>query len=316
MLLILSSEQDFAVDYLIVRLIDRGLPYFRINTEELILSSATLRLGRVRKERQVIAQDGRVLDLDEVKSVWYRRAIQPIPPPEIPNSQRVFVAGEYRHFWNGLLLGSDVLWVNPPHFVQLAEHKLLQLQIAQTIGFLIPDTLVSRSANALRVFAGRVGAAICKPVFHGLFIDAQGHHSIYTRRVTLEELQDDAELEACPVLLQEEIARVADIRVTLIGEHCFAARIRSHDRSLIDWRLPDSQVFYEVVEMPPTIQAQCKSMMALWQLQYAAFDFIETPNGDWIFLEVNPTGEWAWLEDCLGFAMRDAFIQLFYGKTL
>ena len=49
-------------------------------------------------------------------------------------------------------------------------------------------------------------------------------------------------------------------------------------------------------------------------LVYGAFDFIRTPDDDLVFLEVNPTGEWAWLEDQLGFPMRDAFIHLFYGR--
>ena len=47
-------------------------------------------------------------------------------------------------------------------------------------------------------------------------------------------------------------------------------------------------------------------------LRYGAFDFIRAPSGDLVFLELNPTGEWAWLEEELGFGLRDAFIELLY----
>ena len=55
-------------------------------------------------------------------------------------------------------------------------------------------------------------------------------------------------------------------------------------------------------------------MLQTLGLVYGAFDFIRTPRGEDVFLEVNPTGEWAWLENSLGFPMRDAFVELFYGN--
>jgi glutathione synthase/RimK-type ligase-like ATP-grasp enzyme len=55
-------------------------------------------------------------------------------------------------------------------------------------------------------------------------------------------------------------------------------------------------------------------MLSILNLQYGAFDFIEKPDGELVFLEINPTGEWAWLENALGYPMRSAFIELFYGE--
>lgn len=82
---------------------------------------------------------------------------------------------------------------------------------------------------------------------------------------------------------------------------------------IVDWRSPKSDVCYAVSEIGDDVRQKCRTLLDRLGLVYGAFDFIRTPGGELVFLEVNPTGEWAWLEDMLGFPMRDAFIQLFYG---
>jgi hypothetical protein len=222
------------------------------------------------------------------------------------------VAGELRHLAMGLVLNPAVTWVNPIDNVSVAEHKIYQLQVAQQVGFRVPRTLVSRNAAELRRFtAGNESGTICKPIFHGMFVDEADVYSVYTRRVTADSFDRDC-VELCPVLLQEEIARSADVRATFIGPRCFAADIKG-DAPLVDWRDPDLPVSYSACSIGDDIERMCQEMLDRLGLIYGAFDFVRTPAGELVFLEVNPTGEWAWLEDRLGFPMRDAFIQLFYG---
>jgi hypothetical protein len=119
-------------------------------------------------------------------------------------------------------------------------------------------------------------------------------------------------VKLCPVLLQEEIARSADVRSTFIGPRCFTADIKG-DAPLVDWRDPDLSVSYSASSLGNDIERMCRAMLDRLGLIYGAFDFVRTPAGELVFLEVNPTGEWAWLEERLGFPMRDASIQSFYG---
>jgi glutathione synthase/RimK-type ligase-like ATP-grasp enzyme len=116
------------------------------------------------------------------------------------------------------------------------------------------------------------------------------------------------------VLLQEEIVRSADVRATFIGSQCFAAEITGN-ASLVDWRDSDMEVSYSACTLGVDVERMCLAMLDRLGLVYGAFDFVRTPEGELVFLEVNPTGEWAWLEERLGFRMRDAFIQLFYGDS-
>ncbi len=102
------------------------------------------------------------------------------------------------------------------------------------------------------------------------------------------------------------------MRATFIGRHCFAAAITGDDK-LVDWRDPDLEISYCAINLDSGVQKMCREMLGRLGLVYGAFDFVLTREGELVFLEVNPTGEWAWLENRLGFPMRDAFIELFYG---
>jgi hypothetical protein len=314
MLLILTSNKDLTADFLIVELLNRRLPYFRLNAEELTKADLDFALSEdtVRREVSVGTKE---LALNEVSAVWYRRALHPGFTAGISRSESIFVAGELRHLALGLVMNPEVTWVNPIDKVSVAELKLYQLQVARQVGLRVPRSLVSRDAEALRRFAaGNKAGTICKPIFHGMFVDENSSYSVYTRRITSESI-DPATARICPIFLQEEIVRSADVRATFIGRDCFVADITG-DQSLVDWRDPDVSVSYRESSLSSDIEEKCRSMLANLGLVYGAFDFVRTPAGDLVFLEVNPTGEWAWLEDRLGFPMRDSFIRLFYGNRL
>ena len=312
MLLILTSDKDLAADFLIVELIRRRLSYFRLNVEDLARAGLAFSLteGGVRRELSV---GSKMLDLSEVESVWYRRAVYPGAIVGLSPYEMAFVAGELRHLAMGLVLNPEITWVNPIDKVSVAELKLYQLRIARQLGFRVPRTIVSRNPSELRDFAAsNKSGTICKPIFHGMYSDETARYSVYTRRVTPESL--DAEcVKTCPVLLQEEIPRIADVRATFIGSKCFVADIKG-EPSLVDWRDPDISVRYTASSLNDEIQTMCRTLLEKLGLVYGAFDFMRKPDGDLVFLEVNPTGEWAWLEDRLGFPMRDAFIDLFFGR--
>lgn len=310
MLLILTSDQDFAADYLIVKLIERHLPYFRLNSEELSKANYTYSIGNAGVTRKMFVGP-RTLDLNAVTAVWYRRAIHPILDKSLPPAKRHFLTGELRHLVMGLILNPEILWVNPIDRVSVAEHKLYQLQIANRLGFNVPRTMVSADVDELRCFASenRLGT-ICKPIFHGMFFDGSSHSAVYTRRIDVEELHD-CNIGSFPIMLQEEITRVADVRATFVGSHSFVADIVG-EKSLVDWRDPSHVVEYTNSSLDDRTLSLCRGMLAELGLAYGAFDFIRTPSGELVFLEINPTGEWAWLEEKLGFTLRDAFMKLLY----
>ena len=266
--------------------------------------------GSVARTLSVSERD---VDLQSVNCVWYRRKLFFNPPEELARDQRRYVAGEVINLIEGMVADPSILWVNPIDSVQLAERKVYQLRLAQQLGFMIPNTLISNAPNQLRSFSNEnKGDVICKPIFHGLFVSNSERAAVYTHRVKVEDLDNDLQLTVCPTLLQQEIPKGTDIRVTFIGGDVFPVEIYADKSKPLDWRRQKDPVSYRLYDLNEDVENSCKVMLKMMGLSFGAFDFVKTEEGQLYFLEINPTGEWAWLEKEMGFPMRDAFVRLFY----
>jgi len=312
MLLIITNKDDLTADFLITRLIELKKPYFRLNSEDLTKAEFCFSTNNSSIVR-ALSVSGKEADFQSVNCVWYRRKLFVNPSEAIVPDQRRFVAGEMINLIEGIVADPSVLWVNPIDSVQLAERKVYQLRLAQQLGFKTPDTLISNNPEKLRLFFNKNnGNIICKPIFHGLFVSNNERAAVYTHRVKVDELNNDIQLTSCPTLLQQEIPKGTDIRATFIGEEVFSVEIYSDTSKPLDWRCLKESVLYRLYELSDNVCNACKAMMKTMGLTFGAFDFVKTEDGQLYFLEINPTGEWAWLEKEMGFQMRDAFIRLFY----
>ena len=178
----------------------------------------------------------------------------------------------------GLVWEPAIRWVNPIDKVFVAEHKLYQLRLAEELGMTLPRTLVSSSASELRAFVqAQANGAICKPIFHGLYLDGVDSYSVYTRTVTVDEFTADTDLQ-CPVLLQERISRGRDLRITLIGRQCFGAEVRVPG-GVVDWRAPESGASFGEVEVEEGLRIQCATMLQKLGLEYGGFRLHRNARG-------------------------------------
>jgi len=313
LLLIVTNRDDLTADFLITRLLETGRPYFRINSEDLAEGEYLFSAGDNADVTRRFTVQGKSLDLSAIRSVWYRRMVWPSSPPTIFSDQQRFAAGEIRHLVEGLIVDPSILWVNPIDSTALGERKVLQLRLAREVGLRIPPTLISNDPNMLRHFAARhSGGVICKPIYHGLVLQGSERYSVYTNQINPDDLTDDVQLRACPTLLQKRIPKGTDIRATFIGKELFPVEIFSRESMPLDWRRPGERIHYRDAELPSAIEQSCRELLKKLRLSYGAFDFVRSPEGEFFFLEVNPTGEWAWLERALGIPMRDAFLRLFF----
>lgn len=307
MILIITNKDDFAVDYLICRLIERKIPYFRLNSDDLYHISYNVSITNSTIHRALILH-GKCINLNDVKAVWYRRKICPGLSEEIHSSERNFIASELQHFVEGLVLNDNIKWVNPISAVEIAERKTYQLQIAHKSGFNIPDTVISNDSFELSSFCKvHNDKVICKPIYHGLYFDGNNRYAIYTEHISSSEITDCI----VPTLLQVEVPKGNDIRVTIIGNDVYPVEIFSDGDLPLDWRGQNKNVRFRNCDIPNEVVEKCFVLMKKLTLEYGAFDFIRTSDNQWYFLEVNPTGEWAWLEIELNLPMRDSFVRLF-----
>ncbi len=313
LLVILTNLEDFTADYFIAYLEGRGRRYLRLNSESVAshpiafsidpptapLRGPGLRIGSV--------------DLSPMRSVWYRRLMWPHPPADVYSAVRRFVAGETAHVLAGAIEALSPLWVNHPEATSRAELKLNQLAVAQELGAIVPRTLVTNDPTRASEFVRSLGSVVCKPLHRGLVRVDDGNYAIHTGRLSQDD--EDSWLDTvrhCPTMLQEEVSRGLDYRITIIGREEFVAAVRMRE-GLVDWRVADAGATFEPSVAPRSVLDLCHAMVERMGLRFGAFDFIRSEGGQWVFLEVNPTGEWAWLERAAGFPMRQALEGLLYG---
>ena len=111
-----------------------------------------------------------------------------------------------------------------------------------------------------------------------------------------------------PVIIQEYLEPKIDLRVTVIGGQAFSAAIMREGRGVAgDWRLHKEGIGYEKLELDRTVESRCVQLTRALGLAYGALD-LAIVDGEVYFLEINPTGEWAWLVDSIGLPIDKAIV--------
>jgi len=261
--------------------------------------------------------DGEVdIALCDITSVYYWHPTPPTAEVKGRDASTVsFIEEEWHWFAHGLWRLMNCFWMSHPRAVKEASYKPRQLQLALECGFKIPPTLVSNDPQKIaRFFTAHSGDVIHKAIYGSSFAK-RGLRKlpIYTQLVPREALRDLASLSQCPVIYQPRIPKRYDIRVTVVGDEVFPAEIHSQESEMskLDFRRYDFEnTPYKVHELPRAIGDGCRLMMKSFGLNYGAFDFILTPEGEYIFLEVNPSGQYGWIEGLTGMKINDAICDL------
>lgn len=315
-ILLISTKVDMATDHVALKLRDLGASFYRINTEELpLLASSSISVERSHASSWSWATASREINLDSVRSIWFRRHRLPVMPPEVAAHDAEYCLRESDWFLKGALYSRTassppVRWMSPPANIQLAESKIYQLTVASSHGLAVPDTLVSNDAGRIRrFFEEKGGEIVAKPLRLGYFDYGDHQTGVFTSRVALDDLSEDAPLRMAPVIYQEMIPKLFDIRITVVGQRVFAAAIdsQSEPSATLDWRRTENEDLpHSTHELPGPVQKACLSYMSALGLDFGALDFVLTPQSEYVFLEVNPNGQWVWIEEKLGFPISEA----------
>jgi len=105
------------------------------------------------------------------------------------------------------------------------------------------------------------------------------------------------------------VSKRSEMRVTVVGHRVLAAEIGSQESraTRYDWRhYDDDTVPYRAYRLPPSVEARCVELLGALNLSFGAIDLIRTPDDEFVFLEINPNGQWAWIEEAAGLPIGDA----------
>lgn len=313
--LIVSTKYDPHVDFLIPRLTERHIPFVRFNTEDFPLRSRlTVSFDENGCHRESLSlPNSPDTTGEDIISVWYRRPAPFEFPEEFALAVRMFAEEETRDTMRGLWELLDCLWVNHPENIRRANSKLHQLNIAHQIGLEIPKTIVTNDPDEARKFIRSCpGDVIAKPLSRGLVNEHEQPMAFYTSVVSPEQAKQINHVQYAPSFFQEYVPKDVELRITVVGDNAFTAEIHSQQRddTRHDWRRNALALEHKEHQLPVEIQAKCLALTIKLELQFGAIDMILTPDGRYVFLEINPNGQWAWIEELTGLPISEALIGL------
>jgi ATP-grasp ribosomal peptide maturase len=309
-ILVLTQDDDPTADVVLQELNRRGTPFARCDPGS-FPATLTLTAGLIVGQTSwagLLNGGPRSVDLGSIRAVYYRRPSDFRPPPGLTASEQAFVTAQARHGLPGVLAGlSNVAWLNHPAAMADARVKPYQLTVAAACGLRIPATLITNDPAAVRRFAAEVGDRIVTKSLATMVTidDEQGSGVLFTVEVA-EKFWDDPGIATTAHLFQQLVEGV-DVRLTVVGDQLFAAEIRPADSyGPIDIRAHHESVSYQSVEVPTGVRTAVLRLMSRLNLTFAALDF--RVGSGWVFLEVNPNGQWAFippLRDPIARALAD-----------
>lgn len=308
MLLLVTNRRDITIDYVVAELKLRQTPFFRLNTEE--LSSARCTMEVFPRSAWSLSFEGRVLHGAEVRAAYFRRPAPPASNHTISDvGEKEYVDAEWGAFLKSLYARLEGLWLNSPMDIFVAEDKPRQLMLASEIGFNVPQALITNDIASVREVA-KAGSAIGKPLRQAL-INGEQERVIFTTRLEVLRDSDKEPIALAPLIAQTEIKKQYDVRVTVVGQQLFATAIKSqeHEETTVDWRQgsrPDLK--HECIKLPSEVEEQCLGLMKCLNLRFGAIDLICDLQGNLWFLEINPNGQWAWIENLTGYPIAAAIV--------
>lgn len=247
------------------------------------------------------------IDLADVGAAWWRRPHPPAPSTRLTRpDHQVFAVNETHEALRGLWHALDVFWINDPGRDEVAHRKLLQLRVAQEVGLQIPSTLVTNDVAAARSYVDARGYrdVICKA------FSATEQQWRETRMLGEPELAALENVRYAPVIFQEYVPAEVDLRVTVVGEELFTAAIYSQQSEYpVDFRMDMANTRVEAGELPAEVSEQLLELMGRLGIVYGAIDLRRTPDGRHVFLEVNPAGQWLFVEQATGQPIARAVAQ-------
>jgi len=284
----------------------RGTAFIRFNTEDYPVNARIV----WRPEGGSLELQDRSVSLKQVRSIWYRRPVRPELPDDLSSERQAWITNEAMEGFRGLWRSFQGLWVNNPDANDLASSKLEQLTRASRLGLSIPRSLMTNKSEELAPFARHSSSGvICKPLQTG-YTDFDGIEGLFfTSLLSERDIEDFAADWREPYLFQHLVDKAHDVRVTVIGESVFAVRIESQDRAdaRIDWRRGDqSALRHQPIDLPSDVAQRSLALVRSYDLTFGALDFAIDHAGNYVFFELNPNGQWAWLEQMTGLPMRSA----------
>lgn len=307
MVLIISIQGDASTSEVIEWLVARGKDYVRIDGDNI---KTKFLYYDIDKRELMVRQNGRDINLLERDSVWHRRKGFSLNSLEIDRAdmQKQVFLGDHDHkpmmgeelqtlisyLYYSLETGTRLLG----DFEKTSLNKLIVLSIARECGLAIPAGLIITGKQQLAErFEEDASPVITKAINEGVYkiTKKYGYYS-YTERLTRKDL-DHLPDSFFPSLIQSEVRKKYELRVFYLKGECYAMAIFSQrdrqtttDFRKYNFERPNRTVPYR---LPAEVQQKLARVFERLSLDTGSADLIVDENNNYVFLEINPVGQFA-----------------------
>lgn len=312
--LVLTEPGDTTADLVIKELEHRATRVFRADTGDFPHSLSVSAWFDGSWNGEIHSQDGSV-DLRDIRSVYVRRPTAFTFPVSMTDSERRFATREARRGIGGLLMSLPCVWMNHPSKLADAEYKPLQLATATQCGLTVPRTVITNAPGEADQHIDHLGPSVVyKTLASPTIADGPRVSFVHTTDVTR------ADMANCRVTLtahqfQQRIPKTRDVRATVVGARVFAANILTDsEEGLLDWRADYNALCYEPVRLPDDVESSLLRMTEHLGLSFAAADFVVAADDRHYFIDLNPNGQWGWIQEATGLPIAAAIANYLAGE--
>lgn len=289
--LIVTNEQDLGADYVVLELERRGVVVLRCNAEHFADWRASLRPGC---NWQLVDPQGREIASESTTGVWWRRPEPQTFNADLSSGEQKALVDQWQAFAEGLASVPGPQWVSPPAAIAAAEDKAGQLAVARQVGFAVPATVWTNDLTCARTLA-KGGQMVVKTVAAAHWEGGGEAAFVFAHALDVTNLPNDSDaFAAAPVAIQAKIHPKRDIRVTVVGSSVLAAETTA---ATLDWRVePNTEWSHH--DLPREVAEKCHQLTSALGLSFGGVDLALDSSYTYWFLEINPNGEWGWLQHC------------------
>ena len=321
-LLITKSDDNESVAFVTDAIKERGGQVYRFDTDRFPTELKLIAAQDESSERLAVSGPEGDLDLKQVTAIWHRRLnIAGKLPASMDKQIRNASVGESRATVFGFLASIKAFRMDRTPYIRHAENKQLQLQVAKGLGLATPRNLTTNDPDSVRDFMEACDGRVISKMLSSFAIYEEGREKVvFTNPVSPSDLENIDDLRFCPMTFQEMVPKSLELRVTIVGDRIFSASIdsQSSERAQHDWRRDGLEMIadWKEYELPEDVKGRLLRLMDYFGLNYGAIDIIVTPEGRHVFLEINPAGEFFWLERAPGLPISAAIADVLLGRSM
>ena len=262
------------------------------------------------------------IDYEKIESFWYRRGDFIIVLNEVIIDNKLLFSQIYRE-WNVIKSFLHFTLRSKRHIGNFhkeeSHNKLLDLFFAQEVGLTIPSTIVSSEKTDLENSCENSNGVITKAISNMFEINMPLNCQSIGTQLVEESYLNTLLKTAFPTLLQENIRKSFELRIFYLDNQFYSMAIFSQFNQItkIDYRNGNKMRLNRNVPyiLPDEITEKLKLLMLKMNLNSGSIDMIVTPEDEYVFLEVNPTGQFGWVSENCNYYLEEKIAHCLEGRA-